>query len=70
MGGRGKDMGGRGERKGKRGAELDMVVDRREAQRVRRMNENMQLSGVEWGWGTCRKSWRPQMGEAPRTQCR
>ena len=40
--------------------------DRREAQRVRRMNGNMQLE--EWGWGleeTSRKSQRPEIEEAP-----
>jgi hypothetical protein len=44
--------------------------DRREAQRVRRMNGNMQLE--EWGWGleeTSRKSQRPEIEEAPTTQC-
>jgi hypothetical protein len=40
--------------------------DRKEVQRVRRMDENMQLLGVGGG---SRESWTPRMEETSRTQC-
>jgi hypothetical protein len=43
--------------------------DRREAQRTGFMNENMQLQRVGGGVGISRKSQRPGIEEALRTQC-
>jgi hypothetical protein len=65
-------MGSRGRKrtawgKGKRGR-IRYGGDRREAQRTRRMNGNMQLPGG-WMGGTSRNFQRTGMGEAPRTQC-
>jgi hypothetical protein len=42
-------MSGRGREEGKRGSGSGMGGDRREAQRAKRMNGNMQL----WGMGGC-----------------
>jgi hypothetical protein len=42
-------MGGKGEKEGNRGRGSGIQIDRREAQRMRRMNENMQLPGGRHG---------------------
>ena len=53
----------------KRGIERSgMRGDRREDQRVRRMNRNLQLPEVG-SEGIFRKSQRPEMEEALRSQC-
>ena len=53
----------------KREAESRMGRDRRESQRAKRMNGNMQLFGVE-SMRLSRKSQRAVMRDAPRTQRR